>query len=256
MDVQADALFFQARELDAAIGIVEERVVEPDFQFHTGLRASIGTEVGCDCYELKLQYLHYHARTRGCEKGPLLPTWGHLSGEVDNATSMWRLHMGLLDLLLSRVWEVSSCLSLEPTAGLRYAEVRRKSDLTYGEAASFSMKNKFWAVGPLIGLKGLWRLFGPISLYSRGALSLLFGKVYVHLNEFQEVGASKLFDELFLTRPYFEGALGLEARFCIGSWMVSLRGAAELYLLENHDQYKSMGDLTLVGASAGIGLDF
>nr|NGX27321.1 hypothetical protein [Chlamydiota bacterium] len=238
IDLQADALYFQALENGVDFGTFEERVVSPNFKSHFGARAKIGVILPHDCWEVAVQFLHYHARTR---------TEGDL----------WRLHMGLGDLLLARSWPVSCSLCLTPFWGLRYGEIRHKLK----QDPAISMKNKFWGVGPEVGLEGIWSFCSWLGIYTRAAFSLLFGEFYIH----QDIPPLKFFDEYRQTRNVLEMALGM--RF--GGSCFYGQVAFELYLFPGQNQLvrfvddampgkyvANQGDLSLHGLSFGLGVYF
>jgi len=266
MDFQAEALWFEAHEDQAAYAIVNERVLSPDFKYHVGVRGKLGYTFSDGCYQVALQYLHYHARTRSSDKGPLTPLWGCDSDVLDTSVdSMWRLHLGILDGLFGRNWDVSSCVRLFPFVGLSYAEVRHKSDIDYVGTRFFSMKNKFWGVGPKFGLEGLWEFGCGFGLYSRASLGLLFGEFYIHQDEREACDELKSFDEFYDTRPFFDLALGLNYNFCLWGANFFARASGEFHLYPGQnrlsrcivDSYRrNKGDLTLHGGSFGLGLSF
>ncbi|MDN3506963.1 MAG: Lpg1974 family pore-forming outer membrane protein [Simkaniaceae bacterium] len=236
IDLQADALFFQALENGVGFAIHEERIVNPNFKYHFGAKAKLGITAGADCWTLSAEFLHYHARTH---------TWDH----------MWRLHMGLGDALLSRLWHTSNTLSLKPLWGLRYGEIRHKLK----ENSAICMKNKFWGLGPKMGFEGIFSICPPLDLFLRGAASILFGKCYLH----QDLSPLKFYDDFHQNRTLFESALGL--RFTSGCFYG--QAAFEVHLFPGQNQLAhftstpgkyvtNQGDLSLHGLSFGLGACF
>lgn len=273
MDLQVEALYFQARENGYSYAIVEDRVTAPDFKSHFGARIQLASEFGCDCWRFRLSFLHYHARNRSSISGKVQPLWGHpgtFQGPfVQRADSMWRLHMGFGDLDLGRSWPISSCVTLTPYIGLRFASVRHKADVDYLTFSTFSMKNKFWGIGPLIGVETKWLLGGNFSLYAQVSGSLLFGELYVHQDQKWETNALKFFDIFTQTRAILGGELGLEQSILFSCWTLSLRVGGNLYWLPGQNQLpyftssemegkfvNNLGDLSLTGLSFGLGLEF
>jgi len=238
IDLQADALYFQALENGVGFAIHEERIVNPKFKYHFGARVKAGATLGDDCWELSAAFLHYHART--CRE-----SWGQL----------WRLHMGLADLAISRSWTISNTLSINPLWGLRYGEIRHKLK----EGPAVCMKNKFFGIGPKMGFEGIFSLCSPLDLFLRGGVSLLFGKIYVH----QDRLPLKFYDEFHQNRAMFESALGL--RLTKGCFYG--QAAFEIYLFPGQNQLAhfthvpgkyvtNQGDLSLHGLSFGLGACF
>lgn len=262
-DAQVDMLYFNARETGVSYAIVNEQVVNPNFNQRFGFRAKIGVQAGEDCWEVGLQFLHYHARGKSEVKGEVFPTWGHplIAIDFNEASDLWRLHLGFLDALLSRNWWVSPSLELTPQMSLRYGEIRHKLRVSYDEEEDLCFKNKYWCGGPGIGLEGLWHLFDCIGIYSRGVFHLVYGKFYVH----QNIDLIKLFNEFWQTKGMFEGALGLDFRWC----QLTARIGWELHLLLGQNQLMrfvddvmpgkfvtNLGDLSMQGLTFGLNLEF
>ncbi len=263
--LQADALYFQARENRVSYAIANHKVQNPDFNAHFGVRGKMGVGLPNDCMQLWIQYLHFHARTRESQRNAVfIPTWGHpfLNQNVTEVFNLWRLHLGLLDLGLSRSWVVSDCLELIPYAALRYAEIRQKLKIDYGTVETLSMKNKFWSGGPLMGVEARWAWTCWLHFFSRGAFSLVFGKTYVHQDDETSTTKVKFLNEFNQVRGIVEAALGLD--FPLFSSM-RIRIAWESYLFWGQNQLPrfvdplmpgkfvaNQGNLSLQGLSLGI----
>ena len=256
MDVAVDALYLRPSEQDASYAIVNERVEHPGFKHQFGVRGRVGSGVGCDCWKVWLQYTHYHARVRDHLSGDIVPTRGYRYGIleefVEEADSMWRLHMGLADLSLGKIWSVSSCVDLIPYAALRYSEIRHKIELDYGGVFSLSMKNKSFGLGPLVGVEALFHVWNCVGLFSRVAADLLYTKMYIHQNQKGVRGPLNVIDEYHQVRPQFEAALGVAFTGC----MFYGRLGFELYFFPGQNQLESPGDLALSGATVGLGVQF
>ncbi len=265
--VEAEALYFNAQETGVSYAIVDERVVNPNFNKRLGARVGIGIELGEESWELGLQFLHYHARVTDRKRGDLYPCWGHplhLNGETfDQAENLWRLHLGFLDATLSKGWSISSCLHLTPFTGLRYAEVRHKLKTDYQGTISEKLcfKNKFWGVGPGVGLEGIWRILDYVGIYSRGAFHLVYGQFYIH----QDMNGIKLFNSFFQTQGMFETAAGLDMKWN----QLHARIGWELHLLLGQNQlvrfvddvtvgkfFSHLGDLSMQGLTLSLSLEF
>ncbi|NGX39601.1 MAG: hypothetical protein KR126chlam1_00933 [Chlamydiae bacterium] len=277
--MQADALYFQTREGGNAYALKENRVLSPKPKYRLGVRIKAAATLCHDNWQVWLTFLHYHARVTENKQGEIFPTWGHpLQGleKANSVRSRWRLHLGFLDLNLARCWEASSCISLTPYWGLRFAGVRHKTRINYllvDRENELSMKNKFWGLGPQFGAEALWKLNRCFSLFSRGACSLLFGEFYIHQDEEdpknKDKGQFKLFDTHSQTRKAAELALGLEYCHLFEEKCIALfaRIGWEAYLLFHQNQLyyfpsksqpgksiQSRGSLALYGWSFGLGV--
>jgi len=291
--IQVEALYFQARETGTSVAIYQQepssrlengKVIHPSFKTHFGGRIQGGLFTPEDNWEVSIQFLHYHARvTEEFKEGIFYPTWVHPAkdsgGYVDQLRSRWRLHLGVLDLMLAKGWDVSACLQLKPYAGLRFAGVRFKSRIDYrggtlfpGAEEDISMKNKFWGVGPLVGIESLWRLGESFGLFAKAGCSLLYGNTYIHQDE-EETGSDqgkiKLYDEFKQTRKIAEMGIGFDLRHCIGCSQLYARVGWQLYFLLGANQalrfvdssmegnvVGNLGDLILQGLTFGVGLNF
>lgn len=277
--VQVDALYFQASENGVHYAIKDEHVLNPEFKYRFGGRAAVGISLPCNCWQLLLQFTHYHGRNRQNKSGAqFFPTWTHPAvapqGFVDSVYNMWRLHLGLGDLAVTRYFAICQCLELWPYFGLRYAEIRHKLRIYYkggsafpGETDFVSMKNKFWGLGPFGGLEGLWRWNSWFGLFARGAGSLPYGKLYIHQSEgpFGQPHDLVYFDQYHQLCFILEAALGLDFRFCnfysrVG-WEVFLffgqNQLARFISTEIPGKFiANQGDLSLHGLALSLGIGF
>lgn len=273
---EADLLYLQPREEGVAYAL-EESVVHPGFNYHFGARATLGFQSRHDDWVLELQGLHFHARCTDQVQGPLLPTQTHpLRAEgtsAASATNRWRLHLGWVDLLLTRPFPW-----ITPSFGLKFIGVRHKARINYLDLGPFadeelSMKNKFWGLGPEMALSSQWAFSEHVGIYGRAAVSLLLGQFYIHQDEEDETnrlfGRMKLLDQFWLTRGFAEGALGLFYRHCFTKSFLEIKAGYQLYLLTGQNQaiqfvshrapaffVSNLGDLTLQGWSLGLLFNF
>jgi hypothetical protein len=277
--LQVDALYFQANENGVHYALKDDRVLNPDFKYRFGARGTLGLALPCSCWQLVLQFTHYHGRNRQNHSGAqFFPTWTHPGlapfGFVDSIYNMWRLHLGLGDVLATRYFEICGCLELWPYFGLRYSEIRHKLRIYYQggnlfpEVTDFvSMKNKFWGLGPIGGLEGLWRLNSWLGIYARGAGSLPYGKFYIHQSEglFDQEHDLVYFDEYHQLCFIVEAALGLDLRYCSFYGRIGW----DVYLFLDQNQFArfisqeipgkfiaNQGDLSLHGLSLALGVFF
>ncbi len=282
--VQVDALYFQARENGVSYAMVDGKVQNPDFNNRFGARARVGIDLHHDNWQLWAQFFHYHSRISDNRSDKeFSPTWGQPAfnpgGFVDHVDNLWRLHMGLLDLNLTRCWAVSHCLKLWPFWGLRYSEIRHKLKVNYqggtlfpGGGEFFSMKNKFWGGGPNFGMETLWHFTDWVGMFARGGCTLSLGMLYIHQDEMISTGDTqfKLIDKFYQTRKILEMALGLDFRYCINCTAeLYARIGWEAYLLYGQNQLpyfvddqmtakfvNNQGDLSISGLSIGLGICF
>lgn len=258
IDFNADALYFQPLENGVSYALVDNKILSPDFTTHFGFRAKAGFILPHDCFQLSAQFLHFHARTSTEKKGEeFFSLWTFENTPQSEIFNMWRLHLGLADLFLSRSWRVSSCVCLSPFWGLRYGEIRHKLK----QDDDVCMKNKFWGVGPEVGFTGNWDLCHWLSLFARSGISLLFGKFYVH----QDIETVRFFDEFKQTVNVLEMALGFRLQ---GPGFFG-QAAFEIFVFPSQNQLvrfldtnapgvfaANQGTLSMHGLSFGLGINF
>lgn len=198
-----------------------------DFEWDFGFYVGLGYRIPHDCWECLLQFtsLQTHADAHKYAEGHhvLFPVWhtpfSASSAFADQARAHWRLHFGLIDLLLNKPISVTQTLTLTPKAGLRWGAVRQKYNIEY-RGGSFPrdkeilirMKNKFWGIGPTLGSGLDFALGSGWSLFGDAAFSLLYGEFYLHQDGDTLGGKSKLLGNHCIYRslaPILDGSAGL-----------------------------------------------
>ncbi len=272
--LSGEILYFQARESGTAYAF-NTQAFAPHLPHQLGGRAALSCNCCHDGWELRIQGLIFHNRANDELKKPAFPTWiapSQFSEPLlaSSTLSRWRLHLGWVDLLLTRPFPW-----ITPYFGLKGAGVRQKSRIDYflttGRTEELSMKQKFWGIGPVMGVSSSWNLGHHFSLYGQAAASLLFGSFYLHQDE-EEVGnrASrlKLLNRFALTRAILEAKTGLSYRYCLERAAFAIRVGWEIDLLPGQnlamnftDQspghfISNLGDLSLQGWTFALSVDF
>jgi hypothetical protein len=204
----AALLYWKAHEAGLAFAVESSsiaklaphaKVENPEFEWDFGFKACLGYRFPHDRWDLQLQFTSFQTHTdnerKARDSDVLFPLWQKSSvGSpffAEEAKVHWRLHLGLVDLMLSKFYEVSKSFFLTPEAGVRAGSVRQKYYLQYS-GGSFPgsvdeiihMKNKYFGIGPNIGLLGQWSLGEGFSLFAQSVFSLLFGGFYLHQDEY------------------------------------------------------------------------
>lgn len=273
--ISVDALYWQAQENGLAYAIKnyqnQPKIKEPDLPYDPGFKLSFDYQLAHDSWTWLTTFTHFHTRLREAETGNLLPIWSnpieHLSS-VEDAKMNWRLHLGFLDTLLQKQWQISPQVTLDLSFGLEYAEVRQKARVLYqggslpiGTLDDISMKNKFWGFGSLTGIGLSWLWTDHFSFYAKAALSALVGYYYVHQDEdIADENHLKLFDCFTLPRLHFETGLGLKYCFHTTHALWGLLVGWESHFLNGQNQwmgfldakargilFHQLGDLTIQG---------
>ncbi len=217
------------------------KVDNPEFEWDFGFKVGLGYRFPHDRWNLQLQFTFFQTHTDDEKKtrdGDLLFLLWQKSTSggpffAEEAKMHWRLHLGLVDLMLSKFYEVSKSLFLTPEVGIRAGSVRQKYYLDYsggnfpdGRDEIIHMKNKYFGTGPNIGLLGQWSLGEDFSLFAQSLFSLLFGEFYLHQDEYS--GKEKLLGvhDIF---PASAAIIDLGAGIC---WQHCFRGALKRLKLE------------------------
>ncbi len=198
----AAVLYWQAEEggLDYAIKspsmsrlAPHAKIEHPDFDWDFGFKLGLGYRVAHDRWAIDLQFTSFQTHTDAEKKTEdvFFPVWQKpVSSIVTFAKEVkmhWRLHLGLLDLMLCKSFYATPTLILTPEWGLRTGWIRQKFNLEYRggnqEDVLLRMKNKYWGLGLKWGLKGEWQLGQGFSLFGEGAASILYGEFYIHQDE-------------------------------------------------------------------------
>lgn len=281
--VAADLLYWKPQVNGLTFATSHDKSLHPKFVYSEGFRFIYDCGLCGTPDRIELCYTHFHSHADSCKQGQLLPTWIHPTftkeGTVSKARAHWRVHLGLLDLLLHTSWQLGPSVQLRPSLGMRSAWVRQKLYLTYAGGSLFAnaedelhMKNKFWGLGPTMGVEGRWTCYAGLAIDARVRGSLLRGNWYVHQDEdattppLQRV---QLFDRFKRDLPIAEGALGASYDVALHKVRLSLALLWELLFFWDQNQLLhflnadsiasfagNQGDLSVQGYTLRIHLAF
>ncbi len=192
---QEDGLAY-ATESDSSTSLAPHSKVENvHFDWDFGFEAGLGYRVLPDLWSFSLELKHIHTNAHShkiaSDGNVLFPLW-KLSKTLDSsfvheAKAHWRLHLGLLDFIMKKDWRPTKSCIFAPIIGVRSAWIRQKYNLCYlsissfrDEEERFSMKNKFWGIGPSIGIRSSWEFIRYWSLFGDFLVSFLYGEFYLH----------------------------------------------------------------------------
>jgi hypothetical protein len=174
------------------------KALNPDFEWDFGFNVGLGYRAVHDKWQLLLQLTcfktHNDSESDSKEGRVFFPSWSvpKLSSTLfaTYVKEHWRLHLALIDLLLSKDFNATGTLTLAPQIGVRWGSVRQKFNIEYrggnfppGGDILIRMKNKFEGLGLCAGLKGEYAIGKGFSLLAQGAFSLLYGEFYLHQDE-------------------------------------------------------------------------
>jgi hypothetical protein len=215
-----------AVESSSSNQIAGGHVKSPEFKWDFGFNIGLGYRVPHDSWQLFLQFTSFQTHTdaeKNAKDGYVFfPTW--LSPRLNSpfATHLkahWRLHLGLIDFLLSRPLFTTQTLTLTPQIGLRWGSVRQKFNLEYRggsfpseEEVSIRMKNKFCGLGSYAGVTCEYAFTKNFRLFAKGGVSLLYGEFYLHQDEGTPESKEKLLGLHSIYRAvsaFLEGTAGV-----------------------------------------------
>lgn len=256
-----------------------------EFEWDVGFNVGLGYRLPHDRWNMLLQWTsfqtHADAQKNAKAEQIFFPLWLTPSAEhglfATWVKAHWRLHLGLVDLLLSRSFEPTQTLTLTPQFGVRWGSARQKFNPEYragnlpdGGEVVLSMKNKFWGMGPYVGFRCDYELTKGFTLFARGAFSLLCGEFYLHQSE-KEENLLRLHSIYRASSVVLDGSVGLR-------WLHFLRGRLKRFNVElawdqwvlfsqnqllrfvNHTGLgiviANQGNLSIAGVHVNAGFDF
>jgi len=258
LTAHVDFLWWRAYEENTALGVEEtyssavnngftgtaarstvfdtEHVKQLNFKYDPGFRLGLYEACSAGCWDLALDWTHYHTKatangasnptaTEGAETGTdpvtvFVPFWdrvdhfgdGSDSAYPDASEGRYTLNMDLIDLSFGRKFYVSSCFVLRPHFGLRGARIDQNYRIESvrdvvgtevdGEsyATEAKLRNDFLAIGPRLGLDAQIHLGCGLSIFGQAAGSLVFGRFDRHSKEVYDdfaVGVGASVDHIY-----------------------------------------------------------
>lgn len=275
--VEGDALYWQASEEGLAYAQKVEgtsfSTKEPHFEWDFGFKLGLSARSEWEATLLLTQFnTHTDAWPRVSGEESLFPLWLVPSGFSAEAIKMhWRLHLAFVDALLSKQYAPSAHLHMRPIAGLRYAIARQKFNFLYeggdfgADPERIGMKNKFWGIGPYVGVGMEYPFSRLFSLRAQGALALVYGQFYVHENARRvesHVKVAAFLDTFCRVVPMTEGTVML----CYQKKHLRIQAGWDFVLLFNQNHLQSLigqtalldkpGNLGLKGVQVGVEFGF
>ena len=227
----ASLLYWQANAENLSYAIKSESsdhlaphslINNPDFEWDFGFKIGVGYRIPHDRWECQLHFTsfqtHCDAEKKAQDGHVFLPVWKMPTPQepfvADQVKMHWRLHLGLLELDLSKPLFISKNLVLLPQISIRTGWIRQKMNIEYlgVQEDLIRMKNKYWGMGPSVGLSAKWSLCTDLSLFAKSSLSVLFGQFYLHQSEDTLKGKEKqlgIHSVFCGSSPIVDAALGL-----------------------------------------------
>lgn len=291
---QAELLYWQAEEggLTYALegpSLAQLRGKNLSFEWDVGFNVGIGYRIPHDQWQLLLQFTslqtHADARNKGKNGNVFFPSWlssdSPISLFASEVKAHWRLHLGLIDALLSKSCPATKTFTLTPQIGIRWGSIRQKFNIAYfggnflpEENILIRMKNKFQGLGPIAALGSEYAFCKSWSLFAKAAASLLYGQFYLHQDEDTLGTKEKLLGLHSIFRsisPILEGTAGIrwQHRFNSSLKRLVFDIAWDQLLFFSQNQLvhlvssqqpgitvANQGDLSIAGVHFKMGFDF
>jgi hypothetical protein len=250
------------------ITTLEESDKKPNFSWKAGFR--VGAEFLFErCFNLETDWTHFHGYA------------GHENQEDKHGH--WRLHYDTIDLTLAHNFYPCRNFFLKPFIGLRGAFIDQKlesnivttkTDNTQIEApatpetinTTIDDKEKFWGVGPELGIEADWYLGWDLSVYAMFDAIPYYGNVHTKNHDTDTLIKAQYINNVKKENCFnsigTDGAIGIrwDKYLCYSDCdlHLMLKLGAEQHRIYEFSNLGADGSLSLDGAvfEAGIGLRF
>ena len=174
--------------------------------FQGGFRVGAGVVTNYDKWDLGAMYTRFHTGTFGnnslgsnlAGNTLTLPTFNLNLGsainqfvQVVDSQLDWSYDYDVVDLMLSRAMQATKHISLTPKVGFKGSWQKRKYNATYlmdevsgpdleGTEYIINQTQKFWGVGPSLGIDGTWQLYKGFGLVASLDTALLWSQFQSH----------------------------------------------------------------------------
>jgi len=199
-------------------------VVYQDTGYKPGFKVGIGWDTHFDNWALNAEYtwLHQSKNTSATAPGIEIFTandWfpDHIADPFDAVSSVWKMHMDMVDVVVSRPFYQGTHLTLSPTGGLRGLFLRQTMDVTLSEltaptSISSANSSHSWAVGPKCGVNSHWLVWRGLRFEGQMDASILYTRYTSIVNTETVAGvgsASSSASDFSAVRPAVDMGLGL-----------------------------------------------
>lgn len=187
----------------------------------------------------------------------------HSRAEGDHSHSQrlhWKLNFEVVDLLVGYDFDINPCLTVRPFCGLRGAyidqSIRRtsESDKCLSEHDKERRKQKFYGIGPLLGIGAELGLKCGFSLYADVAASVLYGNYNLNFRKFDKfkgnVNLCRIKGHQHECEAVVDAGFGIswQKDFCNDTSLVLSLGV-EHHCYFNHNRLGKYGNLCLDGGT-------
>lgn len=250
-----------ATTVDPLTGVITTEIIEtdqhPDFKWSPGFR--IGADYAFTCFVLEADWTHYK---------------GHAKFSDGGQHGRWKIDYDTLDLIFGRRCCVAPCFYFKPFIGLRGALIHQTLTSHLETLFTTSVvnntvitdkndKERFWGIGPELGVEANWYLGCDFSVYGNFDFVTYYGGV-----------KSKNYDvDIFPTTVSISNgkhnhcfstigtdmAIGLrwDKRWCVASEvLLMLKLGLEQHRIYDFSELGSDGTLSFDGGIFEVGLGY
>ncbi len=200
------------------------------------------------------------------------------SGYKEINHSKWRVKLNQGDLITAYSGIINSVCTLKPYLGLRGTIIIQKlfSEVvtnviftppgTGTDSRTFNDKERFYGLGPLLGLNTNLKVGQGFSFYGTAATSLLYGAYHLSFNDKEIVTPEAVPSNLYFSLKKDMDAFDFNIDLTLGiSWQIVIKDSARIITklaLENHQFFNqnrlgtNYGNLSFSGAIASLTLEF
>lgn len=283
--VNADLLYWRALQN----GLGADCGSEIKDHWDLGCRVGFEYDSASTCWDVIAFWTHLHNNSS--------------RGSHDEDRSHWKFNYDTVDVLLGRDFNCNACFSYTPYIGLRGAWIDEKLKSEFGDcfcesdsscgsscdsssgrrssssgfsgfsgdySSSFGggfneqhLKEKFWGVGPEIGIKADWKLGCDFSLYGNIGFGFLYGqfKVKTRFHQFfsdsSDCGSCHFSRHIRACQAIADAGIGIEWKRCLCNNMEAIvRLGFEHHRYFNQNHIGGYGDLCLDGVTLSGGIKF
>lgn len=210
-----------------------------DFDWNPGFRVTLGWDTSFDKWSLLANWTWYRNHTRNSISSIVDDPIGinahwlvDAAEGIASTSASWELLLNLGSLVLSRDLFISQYLDLIFFSGVEGGWLNRQFRVQYGPSfifapdspGTFNGKNKYWGVGPLLGLRSKWNFLHGFHISSKFSGSLLYGKVFKNQDitvqtvngAFDNLQTGDLRDQNYMKLlPHLQFSVGLGWKQCI-----------------------------------------
>jgi hypothetical protein len=195
----ASYLYWQAREDGLSPGDyysttnTYEPVYQLPFDFTSGFKVGIGTNLNHDNWIMHFEYTrlhvknsaHYHAENQGADVYTIYPYWNDSYASrfdpIHDAQVEWKLQYDMMDLKVARPSYEGSCLTVLPFWGLRGGWIMQQYDVDYEFLPTVAYKTiartNSWLAGPRLGVEADYLLGSGFRFFGDTSIALLYQRL-------------------------------------------------------------------------------